>query len=138
MKNPGKILLVEDDELDAEMTLSTLRKIPLTSELVWLETGQEFIDYIDNQGSGDIQLTLLDLKMPMLSGLEALEILRKKAKQELFPIVVLTSSQEDHEIKRCYELGINAFVTKPVTKEAFNETITTLGLFWGTINVVAE
>lgn len=137
MSNFPKILLVEDDELDAEMTQKTLKEIPLLNEIVWLENGEELIDYLDEHGSENIALCILDLKMPVMSGLDALEEIRQeKDKYSEFPIVILTSSQENPEIKRCYELGVNAFVTKPVQEEAFSKAVKILGIFWGLFNIL--
>lgn len=137
MTNTPKILLVEDDELDAEMTIATLKEIPLLNEIVWLENGEELIDYLDEKGSEDISLCILDLKMPVMSGLEALEEIRAaENKYAPFPIVVLTSSQENPEINRCYQLGISAFVTKPVHQEEFSKAVKILGLFWGLFNIL--
>ncbi|MDW3649684.1 MAG: response regulator [Bacteroidia bacterium] len=139
MSTIPKILLVEDDELDAEMTQKTLKEIPLLNEIIWLENGEEFIDYLDENGSGNICLVILDLKMPVMSGLEALEEIRGKDKAYgNFPIVILTSSQENPEINRCYELGVNAFVTKPVQQEEFSKAVKILGLFWGLFNILPK
>lgn len=137
MAEIGKIVLVEDDELDADMTQRTLNSIPIGNELVWLETGKELINYLDEYGSAHISLVILDLKMPIMSGLEALEIIKAdKERYGYFPIVILTSSQEQPEIRRCYELGVNAFVTKPVAQQEFRDAIKTLGLFWGILNIL--
>ena len=137
MTNIPKILLVEDDELEAEMPISTLKEIPLLNEIIWLENGEELIDYLDEKGSEDISLCILDLKMPVMSGLEALEEIRAtENKYAPFPIVVLTSSQENPEIHRCYQLGISAFVTKPVQQEEFSKAVKILGLFWGLFNIL--
>ncbi|MDP5170100.1 MAG: response regulator [Bacteroidia bacterium] len=134
-----KIILVEDDELDADMTKRTLLAIPLANPIVWLETGQEFLDYLDEHGTMDIALVILDLKMPLVSGLEALEILHNDtSKPRNFPVVVLTSTQNSPEVRRCYELGINAFVTKPVSRDQFGEAVNALGLFWGIHNVLPD
>jgi len=139
MTNTQKILLVEDDELDAEMTISALKEIPLQNEILWLENGEELMDYLGEKGSEKISLCILDLKMPVMSGLEALiEIKEAGEKYNTFPIVVLTSSQENPEVNRCYELGISAFVTKPVQQEEFKDAVRTLGLFWGLFNVLPK
>ncbi len=139
MASIGKVILVEDDVLDADMTQRTLQSIPLANEIIWLETGKELIEYIEKNGTEDITIVILDLKMPVMSGLEALEIIKgDRGKYGYFPIVVLTSSQEQPEIRRCYELGINAFVTKPVAQSEFREAIKTLGLFWGILNILPQ
>ena len=139
MASIGKLILVEDDELDADMTRRTLLSIPLANEIIWLETGKELIGYLEKNGTEGIAIAILDLKMPVMSGLEALEIIKgDPGKYGYFPIVVLTSSQEQPEIRRCYELGINAFVTKPVGQNEFREAIRALGLFWGILNILPE
>ena len=139
MTNTPKILLVEDDELDAEMTIATLKEIPLLNEIIWLENGEELIDYLDEKGSEDISLCILDLKMPVMSGLEALAEIRAAGNTYApFPIVILTSSQENPEIAKCYELGISAFVTKPVQQEEFSKAVKILGLFWGLFNILPK
>lgn len=137
MPTLGKIVLVEDDELDAEMTMLTLKSIPISNEIIWLETGEELIEYLDIKGTKDISLCILDLKMPIMSGLEALEEIKAAGdKYGNFPIVILTSSQDHKEITRCYELGVSAFVTKPVREPEFQEAVKILGLFWGLFNVL--
>lgn len=132
-----KIILVEDDEFDAEMTERSLRDIPLVNEIVWLETGQEFIDYLRKEGTSGIAVVILDLQMPQITGIEALKIIEKE-KFDYFPIVVLTSSREAPDIEQCYELGVNAFVTKPVKKNEFQDAVKSLGLFWGILNELPE
>lgn len=139
MGNLGNILLVEDDELDADMTIRVLKNIPLANPVIWLETGQDLLDYLDGAEEEVISLVILDLKMPMMSGLEALEEIRKRGDRFAhLPIVILSSSQDRPEIRRCYELGIKGFVTKPVGQSEFQEAVRTLGLFWGLFNVLPE
>jgi two-component system response regulator len=133
----GKILLVEDDRLDADLSMRALKTLPLDNEILWLNNGQAFIDYLKENGTEKIALVILDLKMPMLSGIETLEII-KAMDLPYFPIVVLTSAKDRSEIQKCYELGVNAFVSKPVGKDEFEEAVKTLGLFWGIINVLPE
>ncbi len=130
------ILLVEDDALDADMTLRTLKSIPLANPIVWLETGKEFLDYLDTHGTQHLALAILDLKMPLITGLEALQHIRAyPEKYGHFPIVVLTSSKDQPEVAACYSLGVNAFVSKPVTQIGFQQAVKALGMFWGLINV---
>lgn len=133
MTNLKKIVLVEDDEFDADLTRAELKKIPIANEIVWLETGKELLDYLENEGLQDIAVVILDLQMPILSGIEALHIIRERQYQ-YFPIVVLSSSREHPDIKKCYSLGVNSFVTKPVKTTEFQEAIRTLGLYWGILN----
>lgn len=128
-----KIILVEDDQFDAEMTQRSLKKIPLANEIVWLETGQELIDYLDEHGTAQIAVVILDLQMPQITGLEALEIIRQK-NYSYFPVVILTSSRQSPDIQASYKLGATSFVTKPVNNTEFREAIRTLGLYWGILN----
>lgn len=133
MKQLKKIILVEDDAFDADMTTFVLKNIPLANEIVWLETGKEFLDYLEQEGTQDIAVALLDLNMPILTGIEALEIIRTK-KYDNFPIVVLSSSRQHPDVLKCYELGVNSFISKPVQSDEFQKTIRTLGLYWGILN----
>ena len=128
-----KLILVEDDSFDAEMTIRSLKQIPLANEIIWLETGALLLSYLEDHGTDNIAVVILDLQMPQVTGIEALTIIREKAYPD-FPIVILTSSKEAPDIKKCYELGINSFITKPVQHEEFQEVIKTMGLYWGIIN----
>lgn len=128
-----KILLVEDDEFDADMTRTALKGIPLQNEIVWLETGKELIDYLEAEGTDDIAVVILDLNMPVLTGIEAVEIIRQR-EYEAFPIVVLSSSREHPDVRKCYDLGVNSFVTKPVKTQEFQNSVRTLGSYWGILN----
>lgn len=128
-----KIILVEDDPLDAEMTQTVLDQIPIANEIVWLQTGDELIKHLETKGGKDIAVVILDLKMPRMNGIEALRIIREN-NYEYFPIVILTSSKESPDIKACYDLGVNSFVTKPVKTQEFGEAVRELGLYWAVIN----
>jgi two-component system, response regulator len=132
-----KVILVEDDELDADMTQRALRNIPLANEIIWLETGQELLDYLEKVGWEDIAVVIMDLKMPQVSGIDALRIIKSKD-YGYFPVVILTSSRENPDIAVCYELGASAFITKPVAQQEFCEVIKTLGMFWGIFNNLPE
>jgi len=135
MNTLKKILLIEDDPFDAELTQKALKEILIANEILWMETGQEFLDYLDEYGTTDIGVAILDLNMPMVSGLEALEAIRQKD-YDHFPIVILSSSKEYPDVEASYKLGVNSFVTKPVRTAAFHETIRTLGLYWGILNEI--
>ena len=132
-----KIIFVEDDQFDAAMTLKTMEKMQLANEIIWLETGQLLLDYLEENGTKNIAVVILDLQMPQITGIEALEAIRQK-KYPYFPIVVLTSSRESPDVKKCYELGINSFITKPVKSNEFQEVVKTLGLYWGIFNKLPE
>ena len=133
MPKAGKILLVEDDHFDAEMTILFLKKLELKQEVIWLKTGQYLLDYLEEHGAREITLVLLDLNMPQVSGLEALRVIREK-EYEFFPIVMLTSSRRPNEIEACYALGCNSFVTKPVHQKQFQEVVMQLGKYWTQLN----
>ena len=128
-----KLILVEDDSFDAEMTIRSLKQIPLANEIIWLETGAQLLSYLEENGTKEIAVVILDLQMPQVTGIEALAIIREKKYPE-FPIVVLTSSKEAPDIKKCYQLGVSSFITKPVDHEEFQKVIKTMGLYWGIIN----
>lgn len=133
MSQLRKIILVEDDEFDADLIRRNLKKIPLANEVIHLETGKEFLDYLEKEGVEDISVVILDLHMPQITGIEALKAIREK-EYAYFPIVVLTSSNQEPDIEKCYELGVNSFVTKPVKQAEFQQAISTLGLYWGILN----
>jgi two-component system response regulator len=136
-----EILLVEDSASDAEMTIAALNKNNLANKLLHVRDGAAALDFIFAEGvylSRNIEdrprVILLDLKMPKVNGIEVLEAVRADERTKTIPIVILTSSKEDPDIKRCYELGANSYVVKPVEFEEFQKAISNLGLFWSIIN----
>jgi CheY-like chemotaxis protein len=134
------ILLVEDNPKDLELTLAALGKCNLANEIVIARDGAEALDYLYNRGAyadrdvGDPAVVLLDLKLPKVDGLEVLEKVKKDAQRRQIPVVMLTSSREERDLIRSYELGVNAFVVKPVDFNAFFEAIQDLGMFWAILN----
>lgn len=134
------ILLVEDNPKDIELTLAALAKCQLANSIVLTRDGAEALDYIYRREAyadrvpGDPAVVLLDLKLPKVDGLEVLERLKGDADHRQIPIVMLTSSREESDLVRSYELGVNAFVVKPVDFNAFFEAIQDLGMFWGVLN----
>jgi CheY-like chemotaxis protein len=134
------ILLVEDNPKDIELTLAALAKCQLANSIVLTRDGAEALDYIYRRGAhaerypGDPAVVLLDLKLPKVDGLEVLEHLKGDADHRQIPVVMLTSSREESDLVRSYELGVNAFVVKPVDFNAFFEAIQDLGMFWGVLN----
>jgi CheY-like chemotaxis protein len=134
------ILLVEDNPKDLELTMAALSKCQLANEVVVLRDGAEAIDYLACQGAhagrspGDPAVVLLDLKLPKVDGLEVLERIKNDARLRQIPVVMLTSSREERDVIRSYELGVNAFVVKPVDFNAFFEAIQDLGMFWAVLN----
>lgn len=134
-----EILLVEDNPNDAEMTIRALRKGNIANKIIHLEDGQEAIEYLfGNSDNPKPKVILLDLKMPKINGIEVLQKIKSNEATKLIPVVVLTSSKEDPDIKKCYELGVNAYVVKPVEVESFNKAVQDLGLFWILINHTAR
>ena len=134
------ILLVEDNPRDLELTLAALAKCQLANDIVVARDGAEALDYLDCRGShaarvpGDPAVVLLDLKLPKIDGLEVLEKVKTNPLQRQIPVVMLTSSREESDLLRSYELGVNAFVVKPVDFNAFFEAIQDLGMFWAILN----
>lgn len=134
------ILLVEDNLKDLELTLAALAKCQLANQIVVARDGAEALDYIYRRGAhaeraaGDPAVVLLDLKLPKVDGLEVLERMKSDPAQRQIPVVMLTSSREESDLLRSYELGVNAFVVKPVDFNAFFEAIQDLGMFWAVLN----
>lgn len=134
------ILLVEDNPRDLELTLAALAKCQLANEIVIARDGAEALDYLNLRGEhaerapGDPAVVLLDLKLPKVDGLEVLESVKNDPHMRQVPVVMLTSSREERDLVRSYELGVNAFVVKPVDFNAFFEAIQDLGMFWAILN----
>lgn len=136
-----EILFVDDNQDDAALTLLALKKGGLTNIIYHVKDGAEALDFMycrENYASRNIQnrpkLILLDLKMPKVTGIEVLEKLKSDNIHKTIPVVVLTSSKEDPDVKRCYELGANSYIVKPVESVNFFNTIKDLGLFWMILN----
>jgi CheY-like chemotaxis protein len=140
MSTLTRILLAEDSETDAELTLRALRVDSLANEIVLVRDGVEALDYLYRRGkfadrSGEHPaVVLLDLKMPRMDGLEVLRRLRGDPSLKRIPVVILTSSREEQDVVRSYELGVNAYVVKPVEFKEFIDAVRTLGLFWAVLN----
>ena len=136
----GRILLVEDDPKDVELTMTALEEYNLSNEVVVASDGEEALDYLYFRGkyqrrSGENPaVLLLDLKLPKVSGLEVLEAIRSDDALKLIPVVVLTSSREEQDMVKSYRLGVNAYVVKPVDFHEFVNAIKELGVFWAIIN----
>jgi CheY-like chemotaxis protein len=136
----GRILLVEDDPKDVELTLTALEDYNLTNEVVVARDGEEALDYLYSRGSFKMRtnenpaVLLLDLKLPKIDGLEVLQTLKSDPKLKIIPVVVLTSSREERDMIASYKLGVNAYVVKPVDFHEFVNAIKELGVFWAIIN----
>lgn len=135
------ILLVEDNPDDEALTLRALRRNHILNEVVVAHDGVEALDYLLCRNAhaarppANPQLILLDLKLPRLDGLEVLRALRSDPRTRLQPVVILTSSREEQDILRGYELGANSYICKPVDFDQFMEAVRQLGLYWLVLNV---
>ena len=136
----GRILLVEDDPNDVELTLTALEDYHLANEVVLARDGAEALDYLYRRGSyasranGNPAVLLLDLKLPKVDGLEVLQQIKSDDNLKMLPVVVLTSSREERDMVASYRLGVNAYVVKPVDFHEFVNAIKELGVFWAIIN----
>lgn len=136
-----EIIIVEDNDADAELTLRALKKNNLSNHIIRMADGQEVIDYLLNPENDLAEMTynnqkliLLDLKLPKMSGVEVLTILKSDQRTKKIPIVVLTSSTEETDIEECYRLGVNSYIVKPVEFDKFMESVQKLGLYWLLLN----
>jgi CheY-like chemotaxis protein len=140
MTNLGRILIVEDDPSDLELTLMALEEYKLANEVVVARDGQQALDYLYCQGrftgrsNENPAVIMLDLKLPKVDGLAVLKQVRSDERLEMIPVVVLTSSHEEQDMMRSYKLGVNAYVVKPVDFHEFVNAVKELGVFWAIIN----
>ncbi len=141
MEKPlGRILLVEDDAHDVELTLNALGEYNLANEVVVVRDGAEALDYLYRRGEfrlraeGNPVVALLDLKMPKVDGREVLRTIKADDRLRAMPVVMLTSSREESDLVESYKLGANAYVVKPVNFHEFVNAIKQLGAFWAVIN----
>ena len=140
MSELGRILIVEDDPRDLELTLMSLGEYNLANEVVVTRDGEEALDYLYCRGQFDTRsndnpaVMLLDLKLPKVDGLEVLQQIKSDERLKLIPVVVLTSSQEEKDMMSSYKLGVNAYVVKPVDFHEFVNAVKELGVFWAVVN----
>lgn len=140
MNGFGRILIVEDDPRDVELTLTALEEYNLANEVVVTRDGEEALDYLYCRGNFNTRnadnpaVLLLDLKLPKVDGLEVLQQIKSDEKLRMIPVVVLTSSREERDMVASYTLGVNAYVVKPVDFHEFVNAIKELGIFWAVIN----
>jgi CheY-like chemotaxis protein len=140
METVGRILMVEDDPKDVELTLTALEEYNLSNEVIVTNDGEEALDYLYKRGkfqtraNGNPAVLLLDLKLPKIDGLEVLQKIKSDEKLSMIPVVVLTSSREERDMVASYKLGVNAYVVKPVDFHEFVNAIKELGMFWAIIN----
>ncbi len=138
------ILLVEDSMADAEMAMDALQEAHLANPVIHVEDGVECLDYLHARGawagreSGDPAVVLLDIKMPRMNGLDVLTHMRAEEKFRRIPVVILSSSREESDLARSWDLGANAYVIKSVDVDQFFEAVRTLGQFWAVLNQAPE
>jgi CheY-like chemotaxis protein len=134
------ILLAEDNPNDVELTMAALSELNLANTIVAVKDGVEAMEYLRCEGKfkerkkGNPAVILLDIKMPRMDGIEVLHIIRHEPSLKLIPVVMLSSSREEPDLKKCYELGSNAYVVKPVDFKDFMMAVKNLGVFWALIN----
>ncbi len=143
--NETEILLVEDNPSDAELTLRALKRRNLSNKISVVRDGEEALEFIfctgryaKRENTMPIKVVLLDLKLPKVSGLEVLKAIKSNEATRPIPVVVVTSSQDDHDLKEAYTLGANSYIVKPVEFENFVQSIGEAGLYWLTLNTPAK
>ena len=136
-----EILLIEDNPNDAELTIRALKKKNLANKIIHLKDGSEALDYIFCEGTYKTRninniprAILLDLKMPKVNGIEVLKRVKADNRTKSIPIIVLTSSNEDPDVKICYEMGVNSYIVKPVGFDNFTKAVADLGMYWLLLN----
>ena len=140
MNKLARILMVEDDPKDVELTLTALEEYNLANEVVVTRDGEQALDYLycrgeyETRSNGNPAVVLLDLKLPKINGLEVLKQIKSDEELKMLPVVVLTSSKEEKDMVTSYKLGVNAYVVKPVDFHQFVNAIKELGVFWAVIN----
>lgn len=140
MNSLKRILLVDDSPRDTELALTALEGHRLANEVVALRDGAEALDYLYRRGEfvdrphGDPAVILLDLKMPKVDGIEVLRQIKGDPALKMIPVVVMTSSREEQDLLNSYQLGVNAYVVKPVNFQSFVEAVEQVGAFWAVIN----
>jgi two-component system, response regulator len=136
-----QILLVEDNRDDEELTLLTLEEHHIVDDIKVVRDGVEALDYLFSTGSyadqnpSLPQMILLDVKLPKVNGIEVLARVKGDARTRKIPVVILTSSREEPDIQRSYELGANSYIVKPVDFDQFKDTIQRIGFYWQNLNV---
>jgi len=123
------ILLVEDDLGHARLIEKNLRRANITNDIVKATDGQQAVDYLFGNGRAQSLLVLLDLNLPVLDGYQVLKRMKADERTKHIPVIMLTTTDDSREVSRCYELGCNVYITKPVDYERFSEAIRKLGLF---------
>jgi two-component system response regulator len=137
---PVEILLVEDNPHDAEITLRALKRANFANHVQWLKDGEEALEFLFSEGPYENKPTprprvmLLDIKMPRVDGIEVLKRIKADARTRSIPVVMLTSSKEETDLVRSYDLGVNSYLVKPVDFQRFSEEVTRVGYYWVAMN----
>lgn len=140
MTSLNRVLLVDDSARDTELALIALQAHNLANEVITLRDGAEALDYLYRRGDfamrppGDPAVILLDLKMPKIDGIEVLRQIKSDAALKMIPVVVMTSSREEQDLLNSYQLGVNAYVVKPLKFPAFVDAVEQVGAFWAVLN----
>jgi len=135
-----EILYAEDNPADAELTLHTLKDRKIANHIVWVHDGAEALDFIRSHGKysgrsgGMPKMVLLDLKMPKVDGIQVLSELKRNEATMSIPVVIMTSSQEETDLVKSYQLGVNSYIVKPVDFDKFAQVVTEVGLYWMVAN----
>lgn len=129
-----EILLVEDNDEDLELTLRALKQNRLTNRVHVVRDGAEALEFFKSHINQLPKVVLLDLKLPKVSGIEVLEAIRADERTRALPVVILTSSREEPDVARCYNLGVNSYIVKPVDFDAFVKAVAEVGLYWLLLN----
>jgi two-component system response regulator len=132
--NPVDILLVEDSDEDAELTIRSLRRKHITNNLQRALDGADALEILFGAQQAAPKLVLLDLKLPKVDGLEVLRRIKSEPRTQAIPVVVLTSSREESDLVESYRLGVNSYIVKPVDFDKFAEAVAQLGLYWTLLN----
>jgi two-component system response regulator len=129
-----KILLVEDNPDDVELTLRAFRKVNLANDVDVVTDGEKALKYLEDHAAGLPVVVLLDLKLPKVEGLEVLKRMRAADATRLLPVVIMTSSREERDLIDGYRFGANSYIRKPVNFEQFVDSVRTLGMYWLLLN----
>ena len=130
-----EILLIEDNQEDAELTIRALKKFNLANNLLHLQDGEEALNFLFSSSVSTVpKIILLDIKMPKVDGIEVLRKLKGDPYRKIIPVVVLTSSKEERDIIESYKLGVNAYIVKPVEFDKFVKAVSEIGFFWLLLN----
>jgi CheY-like chemotaxis protein len=134
------ILMAEDNPRDMELAIEALSEHKIANHIIVVKDGVEALEYLNREGQfkdrkkGNPAVLLLDIKMPRMDGIEVLQAIRSIDKFKSLPVVMLTSSREEPDLKKCYELGVNAYVVKPVKFREFLDAVKQIGIFWAMLN----